>query len=1004
MDVKSNYKFIDKVFLRTPFYSTEQYSLENMPLILKRQDFRNALWLASPEFYRVLEKQNFDWDKLGKKERFSLFKYYNRMSFRATPFGAFSAFSILNWDNCAQARLVEAGRSVLHLLPSRKWQMYSVNRFKNEQADFYIGANPTMIRIGNILSFVRSSLDETGKMRFLLNSIAAEKLNMLLVEMAGKGPVLQSEITNSISNMTGCNANDAADYLKFLLDEQFFLTEFDGQLIEGSNSNIFNIDNDWASFKNIPLADDLNLAKDSERLLYTEPVSKEEFQGSIFYGGLERPVQEGGLGTDLQPELVAVIELLSKIVIPYPTPALKNFSVAFKNKFESKKVGLLHALDPDCGISYDNLFDSSVPSGLLKDVSFPGKVPGNKSIDWTEVHRLFLRIWQRNSSRQPFSPLIIDDRDIARLDGVTMNVKLPPSLSILFSRSANKLILENNGGASATALIGRFNVFSPEVEALCLEIARAESEANPEVIFAEVHQLSDFHVDNINRRKPVYDHVIHINAYPGDTGQRPIRLDDLQLFLRGDELVLESISLRKRVIPRLPTAYNFHHNELAVFRMLCDLQYQGLQANLTFDLEKLFPGLEFYPRVEYRNTIISQARWRLNSKEISALVSGQTSIGKLHILRQERGIPPLVSYGLSDQQLIFDLSSDADALFFLDCLKEQKTAVVREYLEPDRSVTSGKNKLAGQFIALLKRNDEVYNGSVGESSMKRKGVPRTFLPGSSWMYFKIYCSEDSADKLLSLLIIKFIKNNRRRIKSWFFIRYYDPDHHIRLRIHTDPENYGNMLANITKMATRKPTQVFIRDVKQDNYEREIERYSEELIEAAEDCFYAGSELVLSWLPFKLGENSALGFDMSVFRLVYHMAQKFTAEASNLAAFFKQRSENFIVEFGDTKKFRLDLDRKYRELTKELAVTLESIDVGNYEDESGPVKSHFLETVRQMAHGSANWPEGKKMMLLADLIHMQINRLYTGMQRRHELLIYYCLYKYTASRLSRNFRS
>jgi len=35
------------------------------------------------------------------------------------------------------------------------------------------------------------------------------------------------------------------------------------------------------------------------------------------------------------------------------------------------------------------------------------------------------------------------------------------------------------------------------------------------------------------------------------------------------------------------TAYNFHHNA-CLFQLLCDLQFEGLQANLTFDLEKLF--------------------------------------------------------------------------------------------------------------------------------------------------------------------------------------------------------------------------------------------------------------------------------------------------------------------------------------------------------------------------------------------------------------------------------
>ena len=79
-----------------------------------------------------------------------------------------------------------------------------------------------------------------------------------------------------------------------------------------------------------------------------------------------------------------------------------------------------------------------------------------------------------------------------------------------------------------------------------------------------------------------------------------IRPDDLVLSVYGEELRLESRSLGCRVIPRLSTAYNYTRNQLAPFRLLCDLQHQGLLSDVTLDLERLFPDQFFYPRVELK--------------------------------------------------------------------------------------------------------------------------------------------------------------------------------------------------------------------------------------------------------------------------------------------------------------------------------------------------------------------------------------------------------------------
>ena len=88
MDLIKEFEFFGEVFLRAPLYSFEEYALDKMPAVLALQSFRNALWLASPDFYQVLAGKNFCWEQLREKERFSVYKYYNRMSFRPTPFGA----------------------------------------------------------------------------------------------------------------------------------------------------------------------------------------------------------------------------------------------------------------------------------------------------------------------------------------------------------------------------------------------------------------------------------------------------------------------------------------------------------------------------------------------------------------------------------------------------------------------------------------------------------------------------------------------------------------------------------------------------------------------------------------------------------------------------------------------------------------------------------------------------------------------------------------------------
>src|SRR5476651_2688215 len=92
------FEFLSEIILRAPLLSYEDYQLSDLDELMQDAWFKLAIYLASPDLYARLAINNFSGKLITHKERLTLLKYYNRMSFRPTPFGAFSSFSILSWS------------------------------------------------------------------------------------------------------------------------------------------------------------------------------------------------------------------------------------------------------------------------------------------------------------------------------------------------------------------------------------------------------------------------------------------------------------------------------------------------------------------------------------------------------------------------------------------------------------------------------------------------------------------------------------------------------------------------------------------------------------------------------------------------------------------------------------------------------------------------------------------------------------------------------------------
>ena len=80
--------------------------------------------------------------------------------------------------------------------------------------------------------------------------------------------------------------------------------------------------------------------------------------------------------------------------------------------------------------------------------------------------------------------------------------------------------------------------------------------------------------------------------------------------------------------------------------------------------------------------------------------------------------------------------------------------------------------------------DQYNNPEVTQSKyLDNNEVKSKFNLGSEWLYLKIKSGVKTAELILVNVIIPFmvICNENDWVKKWFFIKYNDPENHLRIR-------------------------------------------------------------------------------------------------------------------------------------------------------------------------------------------------------------------------------
>jgi lantibiotic biosynthesis protein len=544
-----------------------------------------------------------------------------------------------------------------------------------------------------------------------------------------------------------------------------------------------------------------------------------------------------------------------------------------------------------------------------------------------------------------------------------------------------------------------FDILGEKGLQLLQEYTRKEEELFPDIIFAELSYMPTLgRGANVTIRPALRSYEIVVNTMPSVPPERVLPLNDLVVGVKGERFYIRSLRLGRKVVVTQSHMLNIMHAP-NICRFLLEASHDSNPAYSPFDWGAAAKAV-FLPRVVRKKIVLSPARWNLQSSMIELIGQGSHEARFFRGVQQWREqwrVPRYVYLAQFDNRLLLDLEHPLTIAELRDALKKvgEHTPVALQEMLPDFEhlwLRDCKQRpyITELVIPLLVKEQAIFKPSeqAKQKLYPQRAIPdkeRRKQPGEDWTFLKIYVGYKQHDEIISgpLRAIAKMLSEQKLIDDWFFIRYADPEPHLRIRFHaTNEQTRSNVLINTLNWSRELVRRDLINKVVVDAYDREIERYGgPDAIDAIEQVFsinsVATSELVAALYK---GEISLDPLAVAVF---------------TLDQFFELWGLDFAsrLEYiqSHTKKYEgSEAFRSQRQLYCELLQPWDpdydqSIQVQREKLRQlcalqGPILQKVGAHIRGLAVREALWlPE---QQILRSLAHMHINRL-LGANREQE---------------------
>lgn len=995
------------LLMRIPALPCNSYKILSLQQHLDNLTVRNAIGLASATLYAALEKAAFNTQLLSPAQQKSIWNYINRMHYRNTPFALFAGTGVAYWSSSAPAEIIINPTATLTIMPGFEQEekcYHAIRSLPEITKETLYCCNPSILASDKEIRYLTECHEtlksiKTHELKSIAPNAALKKLFIFC-----KTPKYSDEIVIAIMMYFETERAYASGILQSLIEEGLLWDNFkpniNGIAYTQRLLSLLNSKSESA-YKQIlsTSVSDVYIAPANADAVY--PKAPAISLGSDSYAHLTIKTQsdKNVLNSRYQSQILDGVFAIEKLQLPSNSNRqLNQFKERFLEKFDQRCLPLMQVLDPEWGIGYADLeSNKDEKDDLLQSLS---NDPGNtsaKRIDWTEIHTYLLSKWNRSDNRTIHIQL--EEAELESLAVYKTNEHPPSSMPVIFKVLEQQLFLEHIGGCTANAILGRFSLFHSEIETMCRHIAQAEEHQNPDVLFAEIIAIQDIHAANIEKRKQFHDFEIPVFSTASVPFEKQIQLSDLYVLVRENRIILFSKTHNKEVIPRLSTAFNYQRSSLAVYRFLCDLQFQGLTSLSTFHLQHYFPNASFYPRVTYKQTILQLASWHIKkgtTERILAIKDKSEQIKQCKLLMQEANIPRHFSIVRHDNQVVFDAADEEDILMFLDNVRNQAGIVIQEF--PFAETASLIRNNAGdnyqnQFVTAITYQGLTYDGSlfnIEKAQASIGEISNKYVPGSEWMYFKVYCHPNRANDILLTKIKPLLRSQKIKttIEKWFFIRYNDPKFHIRLRLLVETKYQAAFLGALKATLNEAIKTGAISTLQTDTYIPEQERYGYNKMNTVEDCFYYGSKWVLDLLLLQQ-KGTKTNIEIAIIN-IHVMLSAAAISLPERISLLKQLYDSLQKEHALNKNDEIELGAKYRNYQPQIKTWI------NQKTTQNQNRNYFEQHLKMCLSSLQNLDE--TFQLLSNLIHMQLNRVFIDQARKREMVVYFLMFRWYQTEL------
>jgi hypothetical protein len=703
--------------------------LFNTPLI------NEAIFLASPDLYRSVRKWilgNVNDVKKVNSIKISLLKYIIRMSFRATPFGLFSALSIAEISH--HPTRIEFDKTTNFIRHNRLnpeiLSEISKNLMKQKgvikKCKFF--NNTSLYSYKNKLRYYES-LQNKGSINYEINEIDNNEYLKAILNYCEKGQV-KNDIVGLLI-LKGIPKDEAVEYVEELIKNEVLISEIN-LIFEGDTLSYFinfckinNVGKEFSKdlilvqkiLNNITIeVHDLRInqekydkikrilkrldIKDNYKYLVTTDTFHSKKSSSINISQIENI-----------KNLLAQLYLISD---NWKNEELLEISENIIRFSENEEINITKLFDPSFDIQTDDTTEY-LNHSLLEGIDLTGnKKEGDfKTINITPFESQIIRKIKLNRS---------DNLNLKDIDFVikrNRTYRLPDTFSVFTNivRENNiiKVVFNNSGGSSAANIIGRFDYFKPFQE-LIESIVQKEDDLNKEKILAEfLHFPSEERLAYIvTKFESIREYKIPYLCSLQPTKENILNINDLYISvdIQTGYIKLRSKTYNKEVVPMMTHTHNTNHKtSLSIYKFFGNLRMQNRKYGLGVNLDNLLDIFGYIPRIEYKNIIIQKATWLVPKKEFLEIIGKKYEEDSIELknevadFRRKYSLPEFIVLVKFDNKIPINLKNTTSFLLLLSTIKNDEEIVFEEFFD-SFPFDDGENEYSNEVIIHFYKNGE----------------------------------------------------------------------------------------------------------------------------------------------------------------------------------------------------------------------------------------------------------------------------------------------------------